>query len=375
MVKAWTSIGFLAVVALLPLGAAEGVADPTPPIVIANVSETLGQNGWHIRDTTVGWTYKDDESGISRTVGCDVNTVRQETAGRSFTCQATNGDGLTVSVTYTVKLDETPPTVRARPTRSPDRNGWFNHRVDFQVTGTDSFSGVQSCNSVPSYTDPDKANIRITGRCRDRAGHRGTGTFLLDYDDTAPTVRAAFGREPDRYGWYARDVRVSFTGRDPVSRVADCSSKVYRGPDTARASVTGWCRDRAGNQRSRTPTFKFSKPLLQPRSGRRVTSAPLLDWVDVSRVLEYNAQVWHEGRKILSRWPDRSRLQLHRGWRFQGEWRKLKAGERYKVYVWPRFRKGYGRLLSRGGFTFVGGSSASPKVVAAAGLEPATHGL
>ena len=373
MVKTWTSLGLLAVVALLPLGAAEGITDPTPPVISPRVSETLGQNGWHVRDTTVGWTYSDPESGITETTGCDTRTIRDETTGRSFTCRATNGDGLVGSYTYTVKLDEKPPTVTTRPARPADRNGWFNRRVNFEVTATDGVSGVQGCDPVPSYVGPDKANVRITGRCRDRAGHRATDTFLLDYDDTAPKVWATFGRPPDRYGWYARDVRVSFAGKDAVSRVA-CSSKVYRGPDTPRASVTGWCLDLAGNKRTRTRVFKFSKPLVQP-SGRRVTSAPRLDWVDVGRAREYNAQVWHEGRKILSRWPDGSSLQLRRSWRFQGERRMLKPGERYKVYVWPRFPGGYGRLLGRGGFTFVKGSNASSGVVAAVGLEPTTHGL
>jgi hypothetical protein len=43
------------------------------------------------------------------------------------------------------------------------------------------------------------------------------------------------------------------------------------------------------------------------------------------------------------------------------------------VYVWPRFRNGYGRLLGRGGFTFVRSSSALVEI-AAAELEPATQG-
>ena len=374
MVKQWTFVAFLAAVTLLPVGAAAQTPDTTPPIVIPHVSGALGLNGWHVQDTTVGWEYRDPESGIDTTVGCDVNTVRQETTGRSFTCRVTNNAGMTVAVTYTVKLDERPPTVSPQPTRSPDRNGWFNHSVGFTPGAADAFSGVDTCTALPTYTGPDRANARITARCRDKAGHQGTGTFWLDYDDTAPTrVRGILARRPDRYGWYARDVRVRFAGKDAVSGVAGCTSKVYRGPDTARASVTGWCRDRAGNQRNRTRWFRFSEPLLQPRRGR-VTSPPLLDWVDVRRVLGFNVQVWHEGRKILSRWPDGSRLQLERSWRYQGATYRLRRGEAYKVYVWPRFRKGYGRLLGRGGFTFVRSSSALVEV-AAAGLEPATHGL
>ncbi len=375
MVKTWASLSLLAVVVLLPVGSAGGQTDPGTPWIDVHVSGDQGLNRWRVGNTTVGWSYGPPED-ITRTVGCDVNTVTEETAGTPFTCTVMTAND-EVSMTYVVRLDKTPPTVRPRPTRPADRNGWFNRRVHFEVIASDEVSGVDedTCTQVPSYGDPDKANIRIRARCRDMAGHRATGTFLLDYDDTAPSVRATLARAPDRYGWYARDVRVSFAGKDAVSRVDHCSRRVYRGPDTARASVTGSCRDRAGNRRLRTRTFKFSEPLLRPRAGSRAQSAPLLDWVNVRRVLEYNAQVWHDGRKILSRWPDKSRLKLDRGWRFQGAWRRLRPGERYTVYVWPRFRRGYGELLSRGGFTFVGGSSASTEVVAAAGLEPATHGL
>ena len=149
---------------------------------------------------------------------------------------------------------------------------------------------------------------------------------------------------------------------------------MYRGPDRADASVTGWCRDRAGNQGFRTRRFKFSEPLVQPAGGRRLSSPPLLDWVSVPRAREYNAQVWRDGRKILSKWPDRSGLQLDRGWKYAGKWHQLRPGERYTVYVWPLFRKGYVQMLGKGGFRFVRSPSAALEV-AAVGLEPTTHGL
>ena len=354
MVKTWAYVGLLAAAALLPLGAADGRGDlgSAPPFINVHVSGALGSNGWHIANTTVGWSFG-PTGEIKTSVGCDTRTVEAETMGIPFTCTVTNTADQTVSSTYVVKLDKTPPTVTPRPTRPPDTNGWFNHGVGFMAEASDAFSGVAACD-FPSYDGPDSAHATVTVACLDRAGHRGTANLGFMYDDTAPTVRAVLGRRPDRYGWYAKDVRVSFAGSDATSHIDGCSSSVYRGPNTARASVTGWCRDRAGNQSSITRSFKFSKPLLEP-FGRRVTSPPLLDWVDVRRAREYNLQVWHDGRKILSKWPDASRWQLGRRWMYQGETHVLKRGERYRVYVWPRFRNGYGELLARGGFTFVRG--------------------
>jgi hypothetical protein len=88
-----------------------------------------------------------------------------------------------------------------------------------------------------------------------------------------------------------------------------------------------------------------------------VASPPLLDWVSVPRALDYNAQLWHNGRKILSRWPSASRLSVQRSWRFQGRAYRLQRGESYTWYVWPRFRSGYGRLLGGSRFVFVRASS------------------
>lgn len=367
MLAAWTSrktrrrvaLGLVAFVALLPLGAAEGRTDlaSAPPFINVHVQGKLGENGWHIVATTVGWSFG-PAGEIKSSAGCDTKTIERQTKGTRLTCTVTNMDDQEVSQTYLVKLDKRPPTVNPRALRPADRNGWFNHRVHFTAGASDGFSGVAGCTAIPGYSGPNKANVRITARCRDRAGHRASGTFVFDYDDIAPKVRASFSRPPDRYGWYGKDIRIHFDGTDRVSRVAGCTKRVYRGPDTARASVTGWCRDRAGNRGVRTRRFKFSKPLLTPRAGARFATPPLLDWVTVGRALGYNAQVWHDGRKILSRWPDGSSFQLRRGWRYQGSWHELRPGESYTVYVWPRFRNGYGDRIGRGSFTFVRNANA-----------------
>lgn len=365
--------GLLLAAVVLPVSAAEGQVDTTPPLITLHISGTLGQNGWRIADTTVGWAYEDRESGISETSGCDTRTVREETLGTDFTCRVTNGVGVTVAQTVTVKLDELPPEVSPAPSRSPDANGWFNNPIDFVASATDSASGIASCDSIPSYSGPDRASIRVVARCSDRAGHQASGTGTFKYDATPPArVRGVRGRAPDRYGWYAHDLRVRFRGSDAMSGLAACATSVYRGPNSSRAGVRGWCRDRAGNVTYRTVRFRFSKPLLQPGRGARLSSPPLLDWVDVPGARGYNAQLWHDGRKILSRWPRASRLDLDRVWWYAGKRRALRRGEPYVWYVWPQFQRGFGAMVGRSRFTFI---RKPPELVAAVGLEPTTHGL
>jgi hypothetical protein len=166
-------------------------------------------------------------------------------------------------------------------------------------------------------------------------------------DRTPPySVRAVRGRLPDSYGWYGSPVRFTFTGRDARSGIAFCTRRIYRGPNTWRARVTGTCVDRAGNRSApRTVFFRYQSPLLRPRAGTRVTWAPLLDWIPVSRAQYYNVQVWRSGRQILNRWPRASRLRMPSTWVNGGVRYWISTPGRYKWYVWPRFQGRYGRMI------------------------------
>jgi hypothetical protein len=367
------TFGLLLATVVLPVGAAEGQTDTTAPLITLHISGALGLNGWRVADTTVAWQFQDPESGIKETTGCDVRTISQETVGTDVTCRVTNKAGITVAQTVTVKLDKLPPRVRPRPTRPADANGWFNHRVAFTAGAADTASGIASCTRISPYGGPNDASVTVRARCTDRAGHSASGRRTFRYDETPPGgMRGVRGRPPDRYGWYASDLRVRFSASDGLSGMAGCSSPVYRGPDSSRAGVRGWCRDRAGNTSYRTVRFRFSKPLLHPQAGARLSTPPLLDWVDVPGALGYNAQLWRDGRKILSRWPHASRLDLDRVWSYAGKRRALLRGETYVWFVWPRFASGYGAMVGRSAFTFV---RKPPELVAAVGLEPTTHGL
>jgi hypothetical protein len=351
--------------ALLVVGRASAAPDTSPPIIQAIITGPPGDasweliNGWYTANTTVGWTYQDPESGIKTTEGCDVETVDTE-PGHDVDCTATNNAGIKITVTIPIGVDKSPPQIALSATRTPDANGWYNHPVEFAVSASDAASGVDEPNcdvALPPYSGPDRTGAKVTVTCRDNIGRQSRKSVTFDYDGTKPSIRVVPARPPDRYGWYSRPVRISFAGKDAVSHMDQCTSQMYGRPNTARASVTGWCRDRAGNTRTRTFRFRFSSPLLEPRRGMRVSSPPLLDWVSVPRARGYNVQLWHDGRKILSRWPTGSQLRLDGRWSYQGRMGRLARGESYTWYVWPRFRHGYGKMLGSSRFAFVRGSS------------------
>ena len=243
--------------------------DPTPPVVTPHFFGTQGLNGWWVTNVTLNWTIEDPESPILETRGCDAVTLTQDTAGTSFTCYA-RSDGGETQVTVTIRLDKTGPVVTATPSRSPDSNGWYNHALSVGFSGTDATSGMDSCVSPQSYSGPDNVNASVSGSCRDRAGNVTVKNFSLSYDATAPQVTGAnASRSPDRNGWYNHTLSVTFAGTDATSGIDSCTQTSYSGPDSANASVSGVCRDVAGNTSS-SSNFGFQ----YDETGPAVTATP-----------------------------------------------------------------------------------------------------
>ena len=247
--------------------------DPTPPVVTPHFFGTQGLNGWWVSNVTLNWTVEDPESQILETRGCDAVTVNQDTSGMSFSCYA-RSDGGETTVTVTIRRDVTGPVVTATPSRSPDSNGWYNHALSVTYTGTDATSGLDSCVPAQNYSGPDNANASVSGSCRDRAGNVTARNFALSYDATAPTVTGATpSRGPDHSGWYNHALSIAFSGTDATSGIDSCTQTTYSGPDSANASVSGTCRDRAGNTSS-SGSFGFQYDDTAPAVTATPSRAP-----------------------------------------------------------------------------------------------------
>jgi hypothetical protein len=186
----------------------------------------------------------------------------------SGTCRDRAGNE-SASSPFTLRYDETPPLASATPSRGEDVNGWYNHALTVSFSGSDSMSGLDSCDAPTSYTGPDSASASVTGSCRDRAGNAAPRSFALRYDSAAPQVTAAPGRPPNANGWYNAPVNVSFNGSDAIAGIESCStSQSYSGPDNGSARVDGTCTDRAGNVGS------GSFPLRYDVTAPQVTATP-----------------------------------------------------------------------------------------------------
>lgn len=320
--------GVVSALILVPVAAA---LDTTPPVVTLNLSGTPGANGWFVSPVTASWSYADPESTITSTSGCDVVTLNSDTTGVTISCSATS-EGGTVTVSRTVKLDQTPPSVDgAAPARPPDRNGWYNHSVDVAFSGTDATSGIGTC-AVSSYAGPDSVDALVSGTCTDLAGNESTpGSFALKYDSSPPTVTGAQpDRQPNAAGWYRRPVSVVFAGADLLSGLDACTSATYGGPDDRNAAIRGSCVDLAGNVSVedafplRYDSTPPARPKVTARSGDRTIT---LRWrlVDDARVVEVL-----RSRKAAAR-----KVRVFRGTakQFKDSDRRLRNGTRYHYLV------------------------------------------
>ena len=151
---------------------------------------------------------------------------------------------------------------------TPGDNGWFRSDVTAQITVTDATD--TSCPSVRTFRSSSDA---LDCTATDGAS---TITFHLQFriDKDLPLVSGgAPDRSPNANGWYNAPVTVAFTGSDATSGIASCSRSTYSGPDRSGASVTGTCRDQAGNV-SAASSFALSFDATPPAVTAAAARAP-----------------------------------------------------------------------------------------------------
>jgi hypothetical protein len=253
-------------------------AAAAPPTVTSTIFGTSGANNWFISDVIINWTIQSSLPYTS--TGCNGVKLTADTTETDVTCSATNTDG-TGSQTLKIKIDKTRPAVTASPVRSPDANGWYNHAVAVNFSGTDATSKIASCSSS-TYAGPDTASGAVIGSCTDNAGNVGQASFGLKFDSTAPSVAAVPARPPDANGWYNHPVTVAFAGGDSTSGIASCSSSTtYSGPDNPSKVLAGNCTDNAGNSAGASFRLKYDStpPKLSKLGATAGNRKVVLSWV------------------------------------------------------------------------------------------------
>jgi hypothetical protein len=143
--------------------------------------------------------------------------------------------------------DPTPPEITVATFGTLGANGWYVSNVTLVWTVAEPEGpplSTSGCDAMTLTAD----TIGTTFTCSATSdGGTTIKSRTIKLDKTAPAVSGAADRPPDASGWYNRALTVSFSGTDGTSGIEACSSAGYSGPDDAKASVAGTCRDRAGN--------------------------------------------------------------------------------------------------------------------------------
>jgi hypothetical protein len=366
---------------LVPLlvGASAGPASAAPPsLTYACSPAPTNCAGWYRGAVDLAWDW--DNTAASPSDGnCSDQHFSADTPGTEVFCEVKSKTSQEwTGRAVTIKIDQTAPTVSGGLARPPDYGGWFNHPVGFRFFGRDATSGIRSCSSG-TYSGPDRAGVRIAGSCRDVAGNVTVRSLSLNYDGIPPSplhVDVTPGNRKVTLRWSAPEAVSAQvfrwrTGVAPKLVFSGGGNKYTdRGLRNRRRYQYGLLvTDRAGNRAGTNLTaVPTASKLLSPPPGARVRRPPLLKWKRVRRARYYNVQLYRisggsassvqiaGSRKVISRWPRRTRLQLRRSWRYGGKRQHLSPG-RYRWFVWPgygrRSANRYGRLLGKSSFTVV----------------------
>lgn len=153
-----------------------------------------------------------------------------------------------------------PPSLTYDCDPAPDDcSGWFRSAVqlrwDWPQLTADPSAG--NCSKQTFTNDTKATNVHC--EVKDQSSGDTTGrTVTIHIDRTGPTVTGpGLGRPPDAGDWFNHPVAFGFTGQDATSGIASCTGGTYGGPDGAGVSVTGSCRDVAGNVTSGAFTINY----------------------------------------------------------------------------------------------------------------------
>ena len=337
--------------------------DATPPVVTGgSPARAADANGWYNRDVLLTFKGTDQTSGIA---ACTSTTYGgPDTAAASVTGTCTDNAGNASSpLPYGLKFDATGPEITSlAPERPPDFDGWYNRPVRLDVAGTDALSGLADCPPVV-YSGPDGRAARLDAACSDRAGNVSTRAFVLPFDASAPVAdrfKAAAGDRKIDVSWTRPTDATSVELTRSPGRGKAAETVVHSGPGKVfhdrkvkngkRYTYRLRLADAAGNVSVRSVSTKAGPRLVGPGPGaeRSRKRPPLLRWTPVRQAGYYNLQLFRDGRKILSAWPEKTRFRLKRKWVYAGRHHRLSKGT-YEWYVWPgygaRSDRRFGRLI------------------------------
>ena len=231
-----------------------------PPSITGSVSPPANANGWNNSSVTVTFTCSPGSYQVQTCTAPIV--VSTAGANQQVTGTVTDVAGHSATVTITLNIDLSAPTISAVISPAPNANGWNNTTpVTVTFTCTAGGSPIVTCPG-PQVVSAEVANQSITGTVTDVAGLTATVVARVRVDKTQPVITASLSPSPNQAGWNTTPATVSFNCSDALSDIAQCPSPVVVSAIGANQVISGSAIDNAGN--SATASIKVSLELTGP---------------------------------------------------------------------------------------------------------------
>ncbi len=217
--------------------------DATAPTISASLDPDSG-GGWNTTNVAVTYVCDDELSGVA-SCGPD-QTLSSEGDAVPYGGTAVDVAGNDASVTGSVKIDKSAPTISAVLSPDANVNGWHKGDVHVDYSCADTVSGVASCGPDDDLTGEGSA-VGYSGTAVDVAGLSTTLSGTVKIDRTAPTISASLPA-PNVAGWYKANVVVDYGCADALSGVASCGPDQTLSTEGDAVGYSGIAVDNAGNE-------------------------------------------------------------------------------------------------------------------------------
>jgi RHS repeat-associated protein len=232
----------------------------TPLAITATADTPSNSAGWNNSNVFVTFTC----SGVFVTACPAPVTVAAEGANQQVSGTVRDVSGNDATVSLTINLDKTPPTVTTSRLPGANAAGWNNTNVTATFLGNDTLSGIAAC-SPPITLSKEASNQLASGICTDVAGNTSPPATIngINIDKTPPTLTfGSLNPLPNLAGWNNTNVAFSFTTGDNLSGVASTSVPNPLVLSVEGLAVTGnvTVTDIAGNAATfNSPSAKIDK--------------------------------------------------------------------------------------------------------------------
>lgn len=227
--------------------------DNTPPTASPVQEPVANANGWNNGNVTVTWNWMDDGAGIDP-ANCPSSSTSSGEGELPLSATCADLAGNQGNASYTVRVDQTPPTINAAAASAPNASGWYTSDVTVQFNCADALSGIADggCPASQPLTDEGTAVASTEQTVIDNAGNISAPSNVVTVQiDKSPPVVTVTGVSEGAIYELGSVLPASCDTQDAVSGVAQAATVAISGGNgDGSGNFTATCaaaQDNAGH--------------------------------------------------------------------------------------------------------------------------------